>query len=136
MDAGLKVPGTDLTCVYHETTTEEFKTGTRGGGRAMWTPALHDEELASFWLEDDGGRVFVNPAEGQVSVRGGREERTEGKRRGTRIIARYIAPGDVVRVRGVVATPKPGKKGKVRPGLELRGADGDPLIILWRKRGA
>lgn len=141
-DASIKVPGTDHDAVYHETVTEEFKAGIRQG-RAMWTPVAGDEELTPFWLEDASGRVFVNPlgrsprapSEPAVKVSGGRSERGEGKRRGSRYITRYIAPGDVVRVRGLVAQPKPGKKGRVRPGLEIVGTDAAPMQILFRRRG-
>jgi len=133
-EATVKVPGTDHDAVYHETVTEEWKKGIRQG-RAMWTPMAGDEELTPFWLEDAGGRVWVKPGEQAVRVKGGRDERGEGKRQGTRYVTRYIAPGDVVRVRGVVAQPKPGKKGRVRPGLEIVGTDAEPMIILFRKRG-
>jgi len=131
-ESRIKVPGTDFDAVYHETLTEEFKAGVRQG-RAFWQVASQDEELEPFWVEDSGGRVYVRPEPGRVLVRGGRSDRGPGKRNGTRYVARWIAAGDVVRVRGTVAQPKPGKKGKVRPGLEILGAEADRLVILFRR---
>src|SRR6188472_264022 len=70
----LKVTGTAIECIYHETVIEEWRKGVRGG-RAMWTPASGDEELVPFEIEDASGKVLVWPEPEHVDVRGGRSER-------------------------------------------------------------
>ncbi|MBI2897460.1 MAG: hypothetical protein HYY06_28130 [Deltaproteobacteria bacterium] len=131
----LKIANTPLDCVYHETVIEEWRRGVRGG-RAMWTPAAGDEELEPFEVEDATGRVLVWPEPGQVTVRGGRNERGAGKRGGTRYVTRYIGVGDVVRVRGLVRVPPAPKKGKPRAPIEIAPPNGGKLVVLFRKRGA
>ncbi len=127
-----KVLGTDVDCVFHDTALEQWKRGVRGG-RAMWTPVRGDQELEAFEVDDGSGRILVWPEEGRVDVRGGREERIVIKN-GGRAVARYIAPGDVVRVRGLVRVPPAPKKGKPRAALEIGPPEPGKLVILFRKR--
>jgi hypothetical protein len=131
----LKVTSTSIDCVYHDTVVEEWKSGVRGG-RAMWTPASRSEELEPFEIEDGSGRVLVWPEPERVDVRGGRNERGPGKREGTRYVSRYIAPGDLVRVRGMVRVPAtPRKGGKPRAALELAAPQSGQLVVLFRGAG-
>lgn len=130
----LKVLGTNVDCVFHDTAVEEWKKGIRGG-RAMWTPLRGEQELEPFDVEDDSGKILVWPEPDKVDVRGGRSERIPA-RSGARSVTRYIAPGDVVRIRGVVRVPPSPKKGKPRAPLELGAPDGGKLVILFRRAGA
>lgn len=130
---GLKVLGTTVDCVFHDTAVEQWKTGVRGG-RAMWTPMRGEQELEPFDLEDASGKILIWPEDGKVDVRGGRSERIAA-RAGARSVTRYIAPGDVVRVRGVVRVPPTPKKGKPRAAVELGAPEGGKLVILFRKAG-
>jgi len=127
----MKVTGTTVDCVFHDTAVEQWKTGVRGG-RAMWTPMRGDQELEPFDLEDASGKILVWPEDQKVDVRGGRAERIPA-RAGARSVTRYIAPGDVVRVRGVARVPPVPKKGKPRAALELAAPEGGKLVILFRK---
>src|SRR5262245_51244921 len=113
----LKVLGTNVDCVFHDTAVEEWKKGVRGG-RAMWTPMRGEQELEAFEVDDGSGRVLVWPDEGTVDVRGGRRERLPTRSQ-ARSVTRYIAPGDLVRVRGLVRVPPAPKKGKPRAALEI-----------------
>ena len=130
----LKVLGTNVDCVFHDTAVEEWKKGTRGG-RAMWTPMRGEQELEPFEVEDATGKILVWPEVGTVDVRGGRAERIPA-RSGARSVTRYIAPGDIVRVRGVVRVPPTPKKGKPRAALELGAPEGGKLVVLFRRAGA
>lgn len=130
----LKVLGTTVDCVFHDTAVEEFKSGVRGG-RAMWTPMRSDQELEPFEVEDASGKILVWPEAERVDVRGGRADRIAA-RNGARSVTRYIAPGDIVRVRGVARVPPAPKKGKPRAALELGAPEGGKLVILFRKAAA
>lgn len=129
----VKVLGTDVDCVFHDTAFEQWQKGIRGG-RAMWTPVRGDQELEPFEVDDGSGRVLVWPEAERVDVRGGREERIAAKA-GGRAVTRYIAPGDVVRVRGLVRVPPTPKKGKPRAALEIGAPEPGKLVILFRSRG-
>lgn len=130
----LKVLGTNVECIFHDTAVEEWKSGVRGG-RAMWTPMRGDQELEPFEVEDASGKILVWPEADRVDVRGGRSERIAA-RNGARSVTRYIAPGDLVRVRGVVRVPPAPKKGKARAPVELAAPDKGKLVILFRKAAA
>jgi len=129
--AKIKVLGTDIDCIFHDTVVESWQRGVRGG-RAMWTPQRGDQELESFELDDGTGRILIWPEADRVDVRGGREDRVQTKK-SSRSVTRYIAPGDIVRVRGMARVPPPPKKGKPRAAIEIGPPDDGKLVLLFRR---
>ena len=132
--ATVKVLGTDVDCVFHDTALEQWRKGVRGG-RPMWTPMRGDQELEPFEVDDGSARVLVWPEAERVDVRGGRQERIQPKNT-IRAVTRYIAPGDIVRVRGLVRVPPKPKKGKARAELEVGPPEQGKLVIMFRRRAA
>jgi hypothetical protein len=128
----IPITGSDTRCVFLDVSFENFQTGSRGRGRAMWVPQEASEQIVGFFVEDDSGRVFVQADRATTEVRGGRRERgTTGKKATSRYVARYLAPGDVVRVKGEVApTPKRSLGDRV-----VRAAKGGRMIVLFRRAG-
>lgn len=96
----------------------------------MWVPQSADEQIVPFFVEDSTGRAWIAAERGSIRIAGGRRESGQtGKRATSRYVARVIAAGDVVRIRGQVGESRKGEpKGPV-----LRGSREHPLDILFRK---
>jgi len=127
-DKALSIPGSQTRPVFYDITVESFRSA---GGRAGWNVDRVDVQIASFILEDAAGRIWISVDRDQVAVKGGWSETGMAGRSGrARYSARLIAPGDIVRVRGEVFTPRhaPVERG-------LRAPAKGRLEILFRKRG-
>ncbi|MEK6608817.1 MAG: hypothetical protein AABZ30_14245 [Myxococcota bacterium] len=129
----LVIAGSQTRPVWLDMTVEVYTTGSRARGRAMWIPRKAEQQIVAFAVEDEGGRVWIDATDrSRIAVRGGRREiGSSGKRGTSRYVARFIAPGDVVRVRGEVRAARKGEGA----GKALRPPEGRPLEILFRKAG-
>lgn len=132
-DKLIPVTGSDTRCVFLDVSFENFQTGSRGRGRPMWVPKEAAEQIVGFFVQDDSGRVWVHADRADTEVRGGRRERgTTGKKATSRYVARFVAPGDVVRVKGeVVPTNKKGLGDRI-----VKAPSGEKLIVLFRRAGS
>ena len=128
------VPGTQIKCVYYYQHVDTWERGARGRGRKMWIPVNAAQKAEGFFLDDGTGRVWVAADDPRLAVTGGAEEMGPlGKKGKQRFIARLVRDGDVIRVLGIVDSPKAAEPGNL---LVLRaGGKKDHLEILFRKRG-
>ena len=131
-DKTLSVPGSDTRPIYFDMVVETYTTGSRGRGRPMWIPSKAEEQVVPFVIEDESGRAWIAAELPATHMKGGwRQTATTGKKGTSRFVARFIAPGDVVRVRGQVTAAR---KTEGAP-LALRGGERAPLVVLFRRRG-
>ncbi|HUT76944.1 MAG TPA: hypothetical protein VM285_04620 [Polyangia bacterium] len=121
----VSVPGAGIRCACYFVLNEAWQHGTRGRGRKMWVPTGAHNKCGGFFLDDGTGRVWVAACEGnELDLAGGTGQVGELGKKGTgRYLARIVADGARVRVRGVVSRPKASEPGEglvIRPGGKRR----------------
>jgi hypothetical protein len=119
------LPGTSVSCAAFWMMTEAWKRPDRGKGRKMWTPVDVKQETNGFFIEDDTGKIWVENNGNALDLRSGTQQSGRlGKKETSRFVARIINNGDIVRIQGIVSSPKakepqdtlvirPGKKGLI-----------------------
>jgi hypothetical protein len=127
----LSIPGSQVRPIFYDAVFESYRAVPGGRGRFAWMVDRADVQVVPFVLEDEAGRIWINPERDHVVVKGGWTERgAVGKNAVGRYHARVIAPGDLIRVRGEVYEPR---RAPVDRGL--RASKERPLEILFRARG-
>ena len=128
-DATLALSFAPLPAVAAEWWIESHRRVAEGRRRPMWVAIDGGARAVDFWLEDATGRVRVEADPEWLRVLRPRHDTGPVRdRRGTRWVARWLASGDRVRVRGLVEVGA--------DGLVLAGSPERPLEILLRRRPA
>jgi hypothetical protein len=127
----LSIPGSATRPVFCDIAFESFRAVAGGRGRVGWIPDRADIQVVPFVLCDEAGKIWINAERDELVVKGGSHETgTTGRNATGRYSARLIMPGDIIRVRGEVYSPK---RAPVERGL--RASKDHPLEILFRRRG-
>jgi len=132
LERTVRSPIEDRPCVLVETVRTRLDRNALGGG-AVWHDAGRERRAVPFIVEDDQGRIIVDPTDAAIVLTPDASERGPE----SRLVEARIEPGDLIEIVGrAVREPDPDAsraRGDYRDGpamrLRLAGTADDPVVI-------